>query len=222
MAAPALTEATCRDAITQLCQTDPGLDAMVRRWGAPPLWPHPTGFPGLLLAILAQQVSLESAHACYVKLNLEIGLVRPEAFLRLDDATLRRVGFSRQKSGYARQLADSMVEGRLDLDALRDLADEAARARLMRLRGVGRWTADTYLLFSLLRPDAWPSGDLALQRVMAHPDGSAAPLSAADADRIALRWQPWRAVAARILWSQYLHVRGRFDAVSALWSSLGE
>ena len=140
-------------------------------WGPPPFWTHPPGFPGIVLAILAQQVSLESARATFARLELAIGLVEPERLLSLDDGTLRAIGFSRQKASYVRGVAREIVAGSLDLDGLQFVDDEAARKTLVQVRGIGAWTADTYLLFSLRRQDAWPSGDLALAKAIQESRG---------------------------------------------------
>ncbi len=135
--------------------------------------------------------------------------VTPERFLTLDDATLRAIGFSRQKAGYVRGLAEAIVGGTLDLDAIGRMDDEAARQALIAIRGIGPWTADTYILFSLRRPDAWPFGDLALAKAVQEVRGLDDLPSYEDVDVIAESWRPWRAVAARILWHHYLSERGR-------------
>lgn len=208
-----------QSAIRQLLAVDAGLQQMVERYGPPLPWTMPGGFAGLTLTILAQQISLESAHAVSRKLKARLGEVQPAGFLALDDAALRQMGFSRQKAGYVRGLAAQILAGKLDLDQLAGLDNESARQRLMQLRGVGRWTADTYLLFALCRADAWPSGDLALETAMAPLIGQHGRLERRVADRMAARWRPWRALAARILWTAYLHDRGRFEAVAASWEA---
>lgn len=215
-----LTPSAYADAVARLCARDPALAAMVARWGAPPLWTHPRGFAGLALAVLAQLVSLESAHATWHKLRAAVPELTPAHFVTLGEDRLRQLGCSRAKAGYLLQMARDMLAGELDLAALETWTDDAARQRLQQLRGVGRWTADTYLLFSLCRADAWPSGDLALEKALADPLAANDRMPTAAADRMAERWRPWRAVAARILWSQYLHVRGRFETVSRSWASV--
>lgn len=199
-------------AVTQLARQHPMLRLAVERWGPPPFWTHPPGFAGLTLAILGQQVSIESAAATFRKLEAAIGELRPAALLGLDDGRLRALGFSRQKAGYVRGIAGEILAGRLDLDGLAALDDEAARTRLLALRGVGRWTADTYLLFAMRRADAWPSGDIALEMAIAELQGRSEKLATVEADELALAWQPLRAVAARILWCHYLKQRDRFQA----------
>lgn len=170
----------------------------------PPLWKRSEGFATLVLLILEQQVSLASARSAYGKLEEVIQEVTPEAFLSLDDATLRAVGFSRQKSGYCRALASAIWEGAFRPDALGALPDEEANALLLDLRGIGPWTAACYLLAALGRVDAWPTGDRALHVSMGSALGMDIPPTTEEADAIAERWRPQRAVAARMLWHDYL------------------
>ena len=157
--------------------------------------------------ILEQQVSLASAAAAYGRLEEALGTITPVAFSQLSDSRLRAIGFSRQKTGYCRTLASEVQLGSVDLEGLAALPDDDARLRLTALRGVGPWTAECYLLFALRRADAWPSGDRALQVSLGralHMDGIP---SAEEANAHAERWRPWRSVAARILWQDYLAKR---------------
>jgi DNA-3-methyladenine glycosylase II len=199
-----LTEVTLLHGVAELSQRDRDLADVVARLGPPPLWQRAPGFPTLVLLILEQQVSLASARAAFVRLEAALGAVTPTAFLTLDDATLRAVGFSRQKTGYARGLAQAMVDGHFDPARLEPLDDAEVRTELTRLKGIGPWTAEIYLLMVLRRPDAWPAGDLALataaQQVKALP-GRPSP---AELTALAEEWRPWRAVAARLLWHHYL------------------
>jgi len=188
---------------------DSDLAHVVSTFGNPPFWTHAPGFPGVVIAILAQQVSLESAQAAFTKLGNAIGSISPEGFLSLDDDALRTIGFSRQKASYVRGVAQGIMAGQIDLQDLESMDDDEARKRLMEVRGIGAWTADTYLLFALRRPDAWPSGDLALAKAIQEIKGLATTPSSEEVDGIADHWRPWRAVAARILWHHYLSERGR-------------
>jgi len=154
--------------------------------------------------ILEQQVSLASADAALRKLEATIGDVEPAAVLALDDAQLKTIGFSRQKAGYARGLAAGLVEGSIVIDDLGAVPDEAAGERLRSIRGIGPWTASCYLLFALGRPDAWPPGDRALQVSMSRVYDLAAVPDAGAADERAMAWRPHRAIAARLLWHEYL------------------
>lgn len=204
-----LTEGKYSLALSDLSSRDSDLATVISKWGNPPFWTHPPGFPGIVLAILSQQVSLESAQAAFTKLEDSIGSIHPENLLGLNATELLAIGFSRQKASYVRGVAESMLVGQLDWDDIQSMDDEQARERLLSLRGVGPWTADTYLLFALRRSDAWPSGDLALEKAIYELRRSPTIYSTEEVDAIAQSWRPWRAVAARILWHYYLKERGR-------------
>ncbi len=177
--------------------------------GAPPLWARPGGFATLVKIVLEQQVSLDSAAAAYANLEAAIGEVTAAGFLTLDDVELRRIGFSRQKTGYCRGLASGVCDGSIDVDGMVDLDDDAARSYLTQIRGIGPWTADVYLLFALRRPDIWPMGDRALVVSMTESMPLDDIPTYPDAEEIAVTWRPWRSVAARMLWHNYLARRGR-------------
>ncbi len=199
-----LTPATLARAARTLAKRDPDLGAVVARHGVPPMWKRAPGFATLVHIILEQQVSLASALAAFKKLTAALGDVTPRAMLTLDDDAMRTIGFSRQKMRYVRELARMLLDGALNLDALAKLDDDAVRAELTRVPGIGRWTSDIYLIEVLCRPDVLPVGDLALiialQQVKRLPERPTQ-----DALwRIAEAWRPYRAVAARILWRQYL------------------
>ncbi len=121
---------------------------------------------------------------------------------------MKTFGFSRQKSAYSRGLALAILEGKLDLEQLPTLDDNAARTALTSIKGIGAWSADIYLLMVLLRPDSWPSGDLALAIAVQETKNLPARPGPRELEQIALPWQPWRAVAARMLWYAYLRKRG--------------
>jgi len=203
-----LDESSLAEGIALLSERDSDLAAVVRRFGPPPLWARKQGFATLLLIILEQQVSLASARAAFGRLEAAIPAVTPEHFNALDDATLRKVGFSRQKAGYGRTLAAALIDETLDLAALAGLPDEIARDALVSLKGVGPWTADTYLLMALGRPDVWPAGDIALQAAVHEIKCLPHRPSHDEMEALAEGWRPWRAVAARILWFHYLGGRG--------------
>ena len=206
---PTLTDKTYQRCICDITKNESDLAEAVSRWGNPPFWVHAPGFPGMVIAILSQQVSLESAQATFTKLENAIDSINPEKFLSLDDKTLRKIGFSRQKASYVRGVASEIMVGDFALEDLEAMDNNQARKRLMEIRGIGAWTADTYLLFSLRRADAWPSGDLALAKAIKELRRLVTIPSYEEVDRIADHWRPWRAVAARILWHFYLSERGR-------------
>lgn len=210
-----MNERQYRAGIRALTAADPRLAQVVSTLGPPPFWTHPPGFPGLVIGVLGQQVSLESANAVFAKLTAAITHVTPTRFLALGDDALKQMGFSRQKAEYVRGAARAIDGGLLDLDALARCEDAEVRARLCALKGIGPWTADVYLLFALRRADAWPSGDLALIKAIHEVRVTRAPVSSPRADAVAERWRPWRAVAARILWHHYLTARGRAASTAA-------
>jgi len=175
-------------------------------YGPPPLWDREPGFATLLQIILEQQVSLASAKACYDKLAATLGHVTRETVLTLSDAELKTVGFSRQKTTYARHLSEALINRHIDLDSLVDLPDADVKAVLMSLKGVGEWTSDIYLLMALLRPDVMPKGDIALHSAYHKLTGEPRP-SSDEFICIAEQWRPYRSVAARLLWHFYLSER---------------
>lgn len=177
---------------------------MLAKFGPPPLWAREPGFPTLLHIILEQQVSLASALAVFGRLGEVARPFTPERFLLLDDVTLKRVGFSRQKMRYSRALAEAVGSGRLDLEGLESLEDDAARAELVTLPGIGPWTANIYLLMALRRPDVWPVGDLALVKGVQRLKGLREKPDEASLKRLTDTWRPYRAVAARLVWHLYL------------------
>jgi DNA-3-methyladenine glycosylase II len=203
-----LDEASLAAATASLTEMDAALAELATRNGVPPLWPREPGFTSVLRLVLEQQVSLASADAAFRKLEDAMGVVDPAPFLEFDDEELKAIGFSKQKAGYMRGIAQGLIDGSIDLDLLADLPDDEAASRLIAIRGIGPWTAACYLLFALRRPDVWPPGDRALEvsigRVYSLP--GAAPSEAAN--ERALAWRPFRAVAARLLWHEYLGGRG--------------
>ena len=192
-------KAACRE----LSKHDPHLGRVHEMYGPPPLWDRPCGFATLLQIILEQQVSLASAKACYDKLCIKLGDVTPESVLTLDDIEMKVVGFSRQKTAYVRHLSEAIIEKHIDLDDLTYLSDADVKTELIKLKGVGEWTSDIYLLMAMLRPDVMPKGDVALHTAWHKLSGEPRPTSD-EFVRMAVKWTPYRSVAARLLWHFYL------------------
>lgn len=190
----------------RLAKTDEHFALVLDRHGPPPLWDRSQGFETLLQIILEQQVSLTSAKACYDKLCARLKTVTPRKLLTLDDTEMKRIGFSRQKTGYARYLANAVVNKSILFDDLTNRPDHEVKSELMQLKGVGEWTSDIYLLMALLRPDVMPKGDIALHTAWHKLSGTPRPTSD-EFLVIAERWKPYRSVAARILWHFYLSER---------------
>jgi len=199
-----LTADTLAEGVAELARRDPHLAAVVERHGAPPLWERAPGFQTLVQIILEQQISLSAGRAAYGRLERLAGAVTAERVSALSEAELRGAGLTRQKSAYIRDIAKAIVAGEFDPDALAALDDDDARAALIKLRGVGAWTADIYLLMALLRADIWPSGDLALVAAIREVKRLRSLPGSDRIGRITRAWSPWRAVAARVLWHHYL------------------
>lgn len=208
-----LTTERLAQGVAELSRRDPHLAAVVARHGAPPLWDRPPGFETLVQIILEQQISLSAGRAAYGRLERLAGAVTPRRVASLAESDLRGAGLTRQKSAYIRGLAVAIVAGEFDPDRLTEMDDESARTELIKLKGIGAWTADIYLLMALGRADIWPSGDLALVAAMREVKRLRALPSSDRIGRITRAWSPWRAVAARVLWHHYLSTpRSRVSA----------
>lgn len=177
--------------------------------GAPPLWDREPSFETLVHIILEQQVSLASAAAAYRKLKEKVGEITPATVLSLSDEEMRSAYFSRQKAVYVRELSTAVAEGRLVIEDLPKFTDDEVRKRLMKVKGIGRWTSDIFLLMCLLRPDVMPVGDIALHQAWKELAGLEKRPSSDEFSPVAEKWRPYRSVAARLLWHFYLSERGR-------------
>jgi len=190
-------------ALDHLAASDGDLARAIRLVGKPPPRRRPPGFASLLWIIVGQQVSTASANAIWQRLCEVGGPPMPDGFLTLSDEQLKAVGFSRAKMVYGRDLAASILAGRLDLDALAGMTDDEAIGSLTAVRGLGRWSAEVYLLFCLCRPDVLPADDLALLSAAQKVKRLAARPTAGALRIMAEPWRPWRSVAARLLWHYY-------------------
>lgn len=198
-----LDESGLAAGIAALRGADPRVDAAVAQAGPPPLRRWAEGFSTLLDVIIGQQVSTASAKAIKARLWARLGPPDPLALLAQSDADLRACGLSRQKITYSRAIAAAIAEGRLDPAALRGWEDEAVIAALTALPGIGRWTAEIYLLFALGRRDVFPAADLALAVAYQRLAGLAdRPRERALREAVA-PWAPWRGAGAHLLWHLY-------------------
>ena len=194
-----------RAPLEALAAADPDIARAYAGCGLPPVRSSAPGFAGLIRMIAGQQVSVASAAAIVARLEARLPGLHAVEFINLSDEDLKAVGFSRPKMRYGRLLAQEIASGRLDIEGLQALDDESAIAALTAVTGIGRWTAEIYLLFALGRPDVLPAGDLALcvsaqhlKRLESRPDPKAmAALGQA--------WRPHRSAAARFLWHYYRH-----------------
>lgn len=206
-----LNNRSLKTACSELAALDPHLAIVLETYGTPPLWDRPAGFGTLLNIILEQQVSLASAKACFDKLAAHLGDVTPDKLLTVNDADLKKIGFSHQKAAYARYLSEAIIEKRIDLDALHELPDADVKAELIKLKGVGEWTSDVYLLMAMLRPDVMPRGDIALHAAYQKLTGADKRPGSDAFVAMADKWKPFRSVAARLLWHFYLSERRKPD-----------
>lgn len=166
-----------------------------------------SGFATLVHIILEQQVSIVAAKAMLLRLAATIDPIRPASFLDLDDTTLRRCGFTRQKAGYARALATGLLEGRIDPDAWHRLSDADALAAITAMKGFGPWSAQCYLIWAMGREDVFPAGDLALQIGWQELAGLPHRPDAQAIDAIAQGFRPYRTTASLLIWHAYLQRR---------------
>ena len=206
-----LTQKSLALAARELAARDEMLAAIHAEHGDPPLWRRDEGFTTLVHIILEQQVSLKSAKSMLVRLDGAIQPFTPERFLELGDAHLRGLGVTRQKSSYLLDLSASIVKDELNFAKLARMSDDDVRVALTRIKGIGSWSADVYLLMAMRRADIWPAGDLALAVAMKELKGLASRPGPIELERLAEQWRPHRAVAARMLWQYYLGSRRRQD-----------
>ena len=198
------TKATFYPICDQLASIDADLAAIINTYGYPPLWSRPNTFETLVHIILEQQVSLASALSALNKLKERVQELTPARLLLLTDEEMRACYCSRQKTTYIRYLAEALLSGQLNLAELEHLSNDAIRAQLITLKGIGHWTIDVYLMFVLQRADIFPVGDLAAVNAMKRVKGL--PLSTIKEELIELAaiWQPYRTVATMLLWHFYL------------------
>lgn len=191
----------------KLAKNDTDLADIFNEYGTPPLWEREEGFATLIHIILEQQVSLASALSAFNKLKEKVGEITPEAVLKLFDEEMKAAYFSRQKTVYARELAKAITNKTLDLEKLKNLPDAEVKTELKKIKGIGDWTSDIYLLMALLRTDVMPKGDLALHIAWKKLKNLERTPSSEEFQIIAEKWKPYRAVAARLLWHFYLESR---------------
>lgn len=191
----------------KLSRKDKELRSIIKEYGYPPMWTRPATFQTLTLTILEQQVSLASAYAAFKKLKQKIGLITPKKVLVLTDEELRACYFSRQKIIYVRGLAKAILDKELQLKKLNALPDEHVRIELKKLKGIGDWTVDVYLMHALQRTDLFPLGDIALLNSIKLEKKLPQHITKEEILEIAESWRPHRTIAAMILWHAYIKKR---------------
>ena len=191
----------------KLAKQDDDLKFIFETYGTPPLWKRDESFATLVHIILEQQVSLASALSAFNKLKEKIKNITPKNVLKLSDEELKACYFSRQKTVYVRELSKAILSKDLDLKRLENLSDADAKNELKKIKGIGDWTSDIYLLMAMLRVDVMPKGDLALHVAYKNLLKLELAPNSDEFQIIAEKWKPFRAVAARLLWHFYLSKR---------------
>ena len=198
-----LSAEALRAGIDAAAEREPAFATALAAVGYPETRIRPTGYQTLLRTIVGQQVSVAAAASVWRKLEAELGeAMEPDTLLARDFDALRACGLSRQKQGYARSLCELVVSGALDFDNLPQ-DDEAAIAELTRIKGIGRWSAEIYLLFAEGRPDIWPAGDLAVQAGLHRILDLPARPSEKETRELAESWRPHRGAIAILTWHAY-------------------
>lgn len=191
-----------------LAKNDKELKGIITTYGYPPMWTRPAIFQTLILTILEQQVSLASAYAAFKKLKQRTGYVTPAKILALTDEELRACYFSRQKIIYARELARAIQNKQLSLKRLSFASEDEIRIELKKIKGIGDWTVDVYLMHALQRSDLFPLGDIALVNSLKETKQLHPYITKEEMLLIVEPWRPYRTIAAMILWHAYIQKRG--------------
>jgi DNA-3-methyladenine glycosylase II len=212
MTTPIRTEADVKAGLAALLVRDPRLKEVLIVAGEVPLRRREGGLEGLVRIIMGQQLSTASAEAIWGRLRAAYEPFHHSVLSRARVPKLQRLGLSAAKIRTLRAIVDAIESGAIDFDALVDMPADEARATLTAVHGIGPWTADLYLLSCLGHPDAWPAGDLALQEAVRLAFGLKSRPTAKEMVMLAEPWRPWRAVAARLLWSYYRAVKKREPA----------
>jgi DNA-3-methyladenine glycosylase II len=195
-----------QEAINYLISKEAIFRAIIEQYGMPTIPKRPQGFETLVLLILEQQVSIDSAKATFLKIKTTLITITPEILLHLSDAEFRNLGVSRQKTSYIKALSAAILNKELDLESLPNKTAQQVREELIKIKGIGNWTIDIYLMFCLEAPDLLPLGDIAvvntIKELLDIHDKEAMEIHT-------LKWSPHRSVATYILWHHYLNKRNR-------------
>ncbi|RTY93538.1 DNA-3-methyladenine glycosylase 2 family protein [Flavobacterium sp. GSP27] len=195
-----------QEAIDYLLEKDAIFKAIIEQYGMPVIPKRPQGFETLVLLVLEQQVSIESAKATFLKIKTTLKTVTPEILVLISDAEFRNLGVSRQKTSYIKALATALINKELDLESLPAKTALQVREELIKIKGIGNWTIDIYLMFSLQEPDLLPLGDIAVVHTIKEL------LDIHDKNEMqvhTLKWSPYRSFATYLLWHYYLKKRNR-------------
>lgn len=188
----------------KLAKKDKDLKVVIKQYGYPPLWGRVPSFATLIHIILEQQVSLASAKAALLKLEAKIGHITPEKVLLLTDEEMKACYFSRQKITYAKHLALSIVNGQFSIEKLSVLEDEELQTEMKKIKGIGDWTVDVFMMMALHRCDCFPTGDIALIKSAKEVKALDMQTNKEEILLLAEKWKPYRTIAAFILWHAYI------------------
>lgn len=194
------------EAIAYLQQSDAIFKNIIDKFGIPTIPTRPQGFQTLVLLILEQQVSVDSAKATFLKIKSEVSFIQPENLIHLSDLTFRSLGVSRQKSSYIKALSEAVLTKQIDLESFSSKSAKEIREELIKIKGIGNWTIDVYLMFCLQKPDIIPLGDIAVVNTIKE-------LLAIE-DKVLMqsyveKWSPYKSMATFLLWHYYLQKRNR-------------
>jgi DNA-3-methyladenine glycosylase II len=189
--------------LTKLAKLDKDLARAFAQAGVPPIRSRPRGFETLLKIICAQQISTSAARAIMGRLEEKVSPLSADRFLATPEYALRELGLSRQKLAYGRALAEAINDRSLNFRSLHRMEDEAVIYELTKIKGIGRWSAEVYLLFALRRPDIWPVDDLAVVVAVQRIKGLEQRPSRKEMLVFGEKWSPLRSIAARLCWHYY-------------------
>jgi len=195
-----MTPSYWNDAAGELARRDPVLKILIRNNDGPYLESRSDAFTTLARSIIGEQISVQAAESVWQKLLESVGALGPAAIVRMDPSKLRACGLSSKKSHYLIDLAEHFLDGSLAQQQWSENDDEQLIAELTKVKGIGRWTAEMFLIFFMMRPDILPADDIGLQRAMSLHYNNGKPLSKLKIRQIAIEWQPWRTVATWYLW----------------------
>ena len=195
-----------QQAIEYLTEKDTIFKFIIEKYGLPTIPKRPQGFETLVLLILEQQVSIDSAKATFLKLREKIKIFEPNILLSLSDEEFRTLGVSRQKTSYIKALSNAILNKDIDLESFPAKTAEQVRQELIKIKGIGNWTIDIYLMFCLQAPDLLPLGDIAVVNTIKELLDIH---NKEDMEVHTIKWSPYRSVATYLLWHHYLNKRNR-------------
>ena len=191
-----------KHAIEHLANLEPVFQKIIDQYGQPKIPFRPQGFETLVLLILEQQVSIDSAKATFLKLKTKVFSIEPEILVVLSDEDFRAVGVSRQKTSYIKGLSQTIINKEIHLESLADKTAEDVRNELIKIKGIGTWTIDVYLMFSLQAPDVMPLGDIAVVNTLKELFDIH---TKETMEEFVTQWAPYRTAATFLLWHHYLN-----------------